>query len=624
MYIVRTSAMAWLTIGIAVLMPAVAGAQTYSTLFNCDSTVASPYASLIQGSDGNYYGTASQGRSYGTVFKMTPAGSVTILHAFTNSDGASPYGALVLGSDGNFYGTTLQGGSHSDGTVFQLTTGGTLTALYNFSGSADGASPYGKLVQATDGNFYGVTAQGGSSGYGTVYKITSGGTLTTLHNFTAAKSDASTPRDGLIQATDGFFYGTTSAGGANGQGTAYKISSAGNFTLLHSFGSTEGYTPYAALVEGTDGNFYGTTYNGGTKSLGTVFSMTSSGKTTTLYSFSGTDGKYPASSLIEGTDGNLYGTTYQGGDAIYGTVFTITTGGYYTRLHSFTGSDGEYPAAALIQAGAGLFLGTTSIGGNSNKGVFFSISYTAAAPPAPSIRAGGVVPVYSSVNTVEAGEWVSIYGAALAGSTFTWNGDFPTSLGNTSVTIDGKPAYLWYVSPGQINLQVPNDTTTGAVPVVVTTPNGVATSTVTLAPVSPSFSLLGDNKHVAGIILRSDNSGAYGGGSYDIIGPTGTSLGYPTVAAKAGDTVELFGVGFGPTSPSVSAGQSYTGAAPTTNAVSLTVNSLSVAVAFSGLSSAGLYQLNLTIPLGLGTGDVPIQALVGGLQTPSGVVIALQ
>jgi len=271
-----------------------------------------------------------------------------------------------------------------------------------------------------------------------------------------------------------------------------------------------------------------------------------------------------------------------------------------------------------------VFIGTTSVGGNSNKGVFFSVAYTASAPPAPSIKAGGVVPVYSSVNTVQPGEWVSIYGSGLSGSTFTWNGDFPVLLGNTSVTIDGKPAYLWYVSPGQINLQVPNDTTTGAVPVVVTTPNGVATSTVTLAPISPSFSLLSDNKHVAGIILRSDNSGAYGGGSYDIIGTTGSSFGYPTIAARAGDTVELFGVGFGPTSPPVSAGQSYTGAAPTTNAVSLTINSLSVTLAFSGMSSAGLYQLNLTVPSGLGTGDVPIQALVGGMQTPSGVVIALQ
>ena len=197
--------------------------------------------------------------------------------------------------------------------------------------------------------------------------------------------------------------------------------------------------------------------------------------------------------------------------------------------------------------------------------------------PCPTtITAGGVVPVYSTVSTIQPGEWVSIYGANLAIGTATWTGNFPTSLGGTSVTIDGKSAYLWYVSPTQINLQVPDDATTGSVPVVVTTAaGGMAKSTVTLAPFAPSFSLL-DSKHVAGIIVRSDGSGAYGGGTYDIIGPTGSSLGYPTVAAKAGDTVELFGVGFGPTTPAVPAGAVFSGSAPTTSAVTLSFNNITV------------------------------------------------
>ena len=157
--------------------------------------------------------------------------------------------------------------------------------------------------------------------------------------------------------------------------------------------------------------------------------------------------------------------------------------------------------------------------------------------PSPTITAGGVVPVYSTVSTIQPGEWVSIYGTNLANGISTWTGNFPTSLGGTSVTIDGKAAYLWYVSPTQINLQVPDDAATGTVPVVVrTAAGGMANSTVTLAAFAPSFSLL-DGKHVAGIIYRSDGSGAYGGGSYDIIGPTGSSLGYSTVAAKAGDIV---------------------------------------------------------------------------------------
>jgi uncharacterized protein (TIGR03437 family) len=240
----------------------------------------------------------------------------------------------------------------------------------------------------------------------------------------------------------------------------------------------------------------------------------------------------------------------------------------------------------------------------------------APAGPVPSISTGGVVPLYSTSTTIQPGEWVSIYGNNLAGATALWNGNFPISLGGTSVAINGKQAYLWLVSPGQINMQAPNDTATGTVPVAVTTATGTATSTVTLGPVGPSFSLL-DSKHVAGIILRS-------GGAYDIIGPTGTSLGYQTVAAQAGDSIELFGVGFGPTSPPVLAGQPYSGAAATTDPVTLFINTVSVTPAFAGLSSAGLYQINLTLPAGLGTGDVPLMATVGGVETPSGVVISLQ
>jgi len=236
----------------------------------------------------------------------------------------------------------------------------------------------------------------------------------------------------------------------------------------------------------------------------------------------------------------------------------------------------------------------------------------------PAIPSGAIVP-----GTIQPGEWVSIYGTNLASGTATWTGNFPLSLGGSSVTIDGQAAYLSFVSPGQINLQVPNDTATGAVPVVVTTASGSSTSTVTLAQFGPSFFLL-DASHVAGIILRSDGSGAYGGGSYDIIGPTGTSLGYPTVAARAGDVVELFGTGFGPTNPTVLAGQAFSGAAPTTSPVTLLLNNVSVTPAFAGLSGAGLYQLNLTIPSGLGSGDVSLQASVGGVETPSGVVISLQ
>ena len=255
--------------------------------------------------------------------------------------------------------------------------------------------------------------------------------------------------------------------------------------------------------------------------------------------------------------------------------------------------------------------------GNSYDGFIAKFSL------APSITPGGIVPVDSTVNTIQPGEWVSIYGANLAGAPATWTGNFPKSLGGASVTINGKSAYLWYVSPGQINLQAPDDSTTGTVPVVVTTTSGSATSTVTLAPFAPSFLLL-DTKHVTGIILRFDGTGAYGGGTYDILGPTGSSLGYPTVAAKAGDSLLLFGVGFGPTSTVVAAGQAFSGAAPTTKTVNVLINNVSVIPGFAGMSGAGLYQINLILPADLGTGDVTLAASVNGVPTQSNVVISVQ
>jgi uncharacterized protein (TIGR03437 family) len=243
-----------------------------------------------------------------------------------------------------------------------------------------------------------------------------------------------------------------------------------------------------------------------------------------------------------------------------------------------------------------------------------------------SIMPNGIVPIYSKSTTIQAGSWVSIYGSALATANTTWNGNFPTNLNGTTVTINNKLAYLWYVSPGQINLQAPDDTATGTVPVVVTTSTGSATSTVTLGQFGPSFSLL-DSTHVAGIIVRTDGSGAYGGGTYDIIGPTGNSLGYATVAPKGGDTIELFGVGFGTTNPPVLAGQvppPLAGGNPAANEVRILIGGTSLTPSFAGINGeAGLFQFNLTLPAGLGTGDVALVGIVGGVQTPAGAVISL-
>lgn len=596
-------------------------AQTINVLLSCDSTNAVSDAPLTKGPDGTLYGTTTQGRTYGTLFKMTPAGSLTTLHTFVNTDGSTPIGGLVFGTDGYLYGTTSLGGTNSDGTVFKTSTSGVFTSLYSFTGGADGSRPYGKLVQATDGNFYGVTLQGGGNACGAIYQITPAGTLTTMHQFNCG-IEGGNPRDGLIQASDGNLYGTTSASGTGGRGSAFRMGLDGTFTVLHSFSPAEGNTPYAGLVQGSDGNFYGTAWQGGSSGNGTVFRMNPNGAVTTLHNFVGADGKNPAAALIQGSDGNLYGSTYSGGDAIYGTLFVMTIGGELTRLYSFKGSDGQFLGSSLVESPAGTFLGITPQGGFNNKGTVFSLAYTRPAS-LPAINAGGVVPLYSASPVIQSGSWVSIFGVNLAPTTVTWNGDFPQTLGGTSVTINGKPAYLWFVSPGQINLQAPNDTAIGPVAVVVKTQNGIATGSVTLAQASPSFSLL-DSRHVAAIILRPNGTGANGGGTYDIAGPTGTSLGYPTVAARAGDNVVLFGVGFGPVSPAVPAGQAFSGAAATVNAVTVNFGAVSLMPAFSGLSAAGLYQLNITIPAGLGTGDVGISASVGGAVTSPGAVLSLQ
>ena len=206
--------------------------------------------------------------------------------------------------------------------------------------------------------------------------------------------------------------------------------------------------------------------------------------------------------------------------------------------------------AAGLQAGsnpaATLTISCTSA--NPCTAVTVPVQLSVTSGTAPAITPNGIVPLYSTATTVQQGEWISIYGTNLANGTYNWKGEFPQSLGGTIVTIDGQDGFLSYVSPTQINVQVPADSASGTVPVQVISPNGSTSSSVTLGEFGPALSLLGDNVHAAGLIIRTDGSGAYSypGGTYDIIGPTGTSLGYRTVAAKAGDYIELYGVGFSP------------------------------------------------------------------------------
>jgi uncharacterized repeat protein (TIGR03803 family) len=250
------------------------GALTILYRFSGTSDGAQPRGALVQGSDSNFYGTTFGGgmNGLGVVFKMPPAGTPTPIWQFTGmADGSGPMAGLVQGTNGNFYGTTSTGGANGAGTVFTITPSGTLTALYNFTGGADGANPQGGLVLGPGNRFFGTTV-GGGGGTGTVFRISPNGSFASVYLFTGG-NDGGFPEAGLIVGSDGNLYGTTSTEGAGGAGTVFKITPTGNLTTLHSFSGADGATPEAGLVQGTVSNFYGTTFAGGTDSAGTVFTL---------------------------------------------------------------------------------------------------------------------------------------------------------------------------------------------------------------------------------------------------------------------------------------------------------------------------------------------------------------
>jgi len=451
-------------------------AQTLTTLYRFQNTDgAQSDNSLIQATDGNLYGTTDADGAYsrGTIFKITPSGMLTTLYDFCSrkecTDGSLP-GALVEGTDGNFYGTAANGGKFGGGTVFKIAKSGKPKTLYNFcsqSGCTDGSTPYAALVQGTDGDFYGAAASGGTSNGGTIFKITKNGSLTTLYNFCSQVgcTDGESPYAALIQATDGNFYGTTFTGGGPGYGTAFKITPAGTLTTLYSFclqvGCTDGALPVAGLIQATDGNLYGTTSAGasGTTNAGTVFKITPSGTLTTLYNFvNDGGGTVPVAGLVQGTDGNLYGAAATGGADESGTLFKITTSGTLTTLYNFCSqfqggicTDGEFPSASLVQDTNGNFYGTTQNGGSVySAGTVFSLSMGLG----PSVA---TLPTSGQVTTA-----VKILGTDLTGA--------------TSVTFDGTEASFKVMSDSEITTKVPKGAITG--PVQVVTPGGKLTSNV--------------------------------------------------------------------------------------------------------------------------------------------------
>ncbi len=366
-----------------------------------------PANALVQATDGNFYGTTNFAGAHrtGTIFRMNPHGQLTTLYNFCSqancADGFSVSAPLVQGNDGDLYGTTASGGYQNSsvcangcGTIFEITLSGVETTLYTFCTAGppctDGLLPVG-LVQAADGDLYGATVFGGApsdceKGCGTVFKITLDGTFTTLHTFNAAEGDG--PGAALIQTANGDFYGTTSQGGTGtfSSGSVFRMTPGGEVTPLYTFchqnNCADGQSPYGSLVQAADGNFYGTTGYGGAYGVGTVFRITPSGSLTTLYSFCAggqpcADGFEPIAGLVQAAKGDFYGTTPYGGASNSGTIFKIAPSGTLTTVYSFCSlancADGSDLLGGLIQATNGELYGNAKMGGTINAGTVFSL-----------------------------------------------------------------------------------------------------------------------------------------------------------------------------------------------------------------------------------------------------------
>ena len=284
---------------------------------------------LLQNASGTLFGTTAD-----SVFSLSRAGTFTTLATFSN--GQRPRGGLIADASGTFYGTTFRGGAFDEGTVFSLAPSGvsrsySLTTLANFNG-ANGALPIGELVADATGVLYGTTSSGGAFGQGTVFSIDRTGTLATLVDFNGA--NGSLPSGGLIVDASGTLYGTTTGGGVSNAGTVFSLTSTGTFTTLASFNGANGANPLGSLIADSFGTLFGTTETGGTSALGTrtrgtVFSLSSAGTLTTVATFqSGNGGYSPRAGLLADAAGVLYGTTALGGTSGMGTIFSIKDSGF--------------------------------------------------------------------------------------------------------------------------------------------------------------------------------------------------------------------------------------------------------------------------------------------------------
>jgi len=465
-----------LMIAIFCVAAVAAHAQSFSVLYgfpeNGTEGYNPYYMNMIQGTDGNLYGTTFSGGAGnvncdnytdcgGVVFNITASGDYTLLYTFCAlgdgqgdcPDGRSPEGGVIQASDGNIYGMTYAGGTNNLGTIFRLTPDGTLTTLHSFCNPPytcnpnDGAGPTGQLLQASNGDLYGVSTGN------TLFKITTAGKFTLLYSF----PNGTNPQGNLVQIPSGDIYGVTEDGGAYSQGEIFKATLGGKVTTVYSFcaqqGCPDGQHPNS-LALGSDGDLYGSTFAGGTDDFGTVFKITTKGKfkftlvhTFTGFDNGGDDGGNPSAPMTIGSDGNLYGTAQNyggGGEGGTGAVYAVGAGGYASYGLPTDLCTLAHPLGGLVQSTNGTFFGsdngTCLIGFSNGLGPFVQ--------PIPTFG--------------EAGTKVVIQGTDLTGA--------------TSVTFNGKSASFTVVSATEITTTVPTGATTG--PIQVVTPGGTLNSNV--------------------------------------------------------------------------------------------------------------------------------------------------
>ena len=291
----------------------------------------------------------------------------SVWYTFNGPNGAKPVDGMTVGPDGKMYGTTSAGGEFGFGTVFQLTTNGSVTTLYNFD-NTNGNCPSSRLTWGPDGKFYGLTELGGDYDYGTVFSVTTNGVLQTLVSWEGfgpvAWALAGTAESGLTVGADGRLYGATYVGGAFQDGNLFVLTTNGTFTWLADFDGTNGSFPNAKMILAPDGNLYGATWQGGTYGDGTIFRLSTNGSFTTLVNFDGTNGSGP-DSLALGPDGNLYGVTQYPGHGGADPLFRLTTNGDFTVLPSFNPLLAKIPnAEQFVQANGNVF--ALSLGPDGN------------------------------------------------------------------------------------------------------------------------------------------------------------------------------------------------------------------------------------------------------------------